>query len=124
MVDDGDARGAHGLDTGPIHAIASISTSISGSASGAWTVVRAGGSVVKKVAKHVVHRLEVADVGEVDVALEDVVERRAALAQHRLDVRQHLLGLRGRIAESDEPAVLVPGHLPGGVDQAAGGAAR
>jgi MFS family permease len=75
----------------------------------------------KVPAEHPVHRLAVADVGEVDGAGHHVLDGRAGLGQQRPDVRHHLLGLRLGITHARVLArVEVLRHLAAQVDGVAG----
>ena len=62
-----------------------------------------------------------ADVGQVDVAGDDVVQLRARLAEEKCDVVHDLAGLAGRVSDRHRLAGLqVLGHLPAEVHGVAG----
>src|SRR5215470_4407917 len=73
----------------------------------------AGMHPLQPVTEHAVDRLAVADVGQVDVAGDDVVQLRARLAEEKFYVVHDLAGLAGRVSDRNRLARLqVLGHLP------------
>src|SRR6266568_8208221 len=63
--------------------------------------------------------LAVTDIGQVDVAGDDVVQLRACLAEEELDVVHDLAGLPGRIADRDRlPRMEILRYLSAEVDSA------
>ena len=99
-------------------AITSTSTSHSGRASAVTTTpVNTGMDALQPAPEHAVDRLAVADVGEVDRRLADVLQARAAFLEQERHVRHRPLGLPGRIADRDRlPGVEVLRHLAAQVD--------
>ena len=83
----------------------STSTTHSGRASPVTTTpVKTGMHAFEPPPQHLVDRLSVADVGEVDGGLADVLEPRSALVEELRDVRHRTIGLAGGVADRDRLA--------------------
>jgi len=73
---------------------------------------------VETLAVNSVHGIEVGLVHELDLGLDDLVERRACRLQDRLEVVDRLIELGRETALDEVPGLRVPADLSGDIDKA------
>ncbi len=82
--------------------------------------VETGNTPLSHLADHLIDRLAIGAIGNVDRDLDDILELRSGLLEQDLGAIHRVLGLRRGIADADDLAVEVHGGLAAQVDRVAG----